>query len=393
MFRGKYYPEEDVIGWRYPGRGGAYDFHRVDAGKATGFLARSPASDIKLSSPPSLDDGWKTAEPKDVGIDVTPIEQMIRDYVLKPPSSTHDLSIHSVLIARNGKLAVEEYFHGYHRDLPHDSRSASKSVTSILAAAAMHDGIDLSWDTPAYALFDTAELLQQEPERGDITLRHLVNMNSGLDCDDRNPESAANEDYLWDHADELDFYEHTINVAVIRPPGQVAAYCSASANLAGGVIAAAAGKSLLSVIDRLVARPLEIKRYAVPHSPDGHPFMGGGIRWLARDFLKFPQLLLNDGVWNDQRILSGPDVQLMLTPAVKIDGGRDYAYLWWIADYPYRGRTIRAHFMGGNGGQIAMLVPELELSVVFNAGNYSDRVMFQIQEELIPNYILPAIRE
>ena len=108
------------------------------------------------------------------------------------------------------------------------------------------------------------------------------------------------------------------------------------------MIAAAAGKSLLSVIDRLVARPLEIKRYAVPHSPDGHPFMGGGIRWLARDFLKFPQLLLNDGVWNDQRILSGPDVQLMLTPAVKMDGGRDYAYLWWIADYPYRGRTIRA---------------------------------------------------
>ena len=393
MFRGAYYPDEGVIGLRYPGRGGAYDFHRVEAGAANGFLARTSSPEYKLSSPPLLDDDWETADPKDVGIDATPIEQMIRDHVLKPPSSTHDLSIHSVLIARNGKLAVEEYFHGYHRDLPHDSRSASKSVTSILAAAAMHDGIDLRWDTPAYPLFDTAELLQQEPERGDITLRHLVNMNTGLDCDDRNPESAANEDYLWDHADELDFYEHTINVEVLRPPGQLAAYCSASANLAGGVIAAAAGKSLLSVIDRLVARPLEIKRYAVPHSPDGHPFMGGGIRWLARDFLKFPQLLLNDGVWNDRRILSGADVQLMLTPAVKMDGGRDYAYLWWIEDYPYRGRTIRAHFMGGNGGQIAMLVPELELSVVFNAGNYSDRVMFQIQEELIPNYILPAIRE
>jgi len=393
MLRGAYYPEEDVIGLRYPGRGGAYDFHRVEAGEADGFLARGATSDFTLSSPPSLDDGWETAASKDVGIDVAPIEQMIRDHILGVPSSTHDLSIHAVLIARNGKLIVEEYFHGYHRDLPHDSRSASKSVTSILAAAAMRDGIDLTWDTAAYPLFDTTELLRREPARGDITLRHLVNMNSGLDCDDRNPESAANEDYLWDHADELDFYEHTINVAVLRPPGQVAAYCSASANLAGGVIAAAAGTSLLSVINRLVAEPLGIKRYSVPHSPDGHPFMGGGIRWLARDFLKFPQLLLDDGVWKDRRLLSETDVHLMLTPAVKLHGGRDYAFLWWIADYPYRGRTIRAHFMGGNGGQIAMLVPELDLSIVFNAGNYSDRVMFQIQEELIPNFILPAITE
>jgi hypothetical protein len=47
--------------------------------------------------------------------------------------------------------------------------------------------------------------------------------------------------------------------------------------------------------------------------------------------------------------------------------------------------------MGGNGGQIAMLVPALQLSIVFNAGNYSDRVGFRIQEDLIPNYILPAI--
>jgi hypothetical protein len=49
--------------------------------------------------------------------------------------------------------------------------------------------------------------------------------------------------------------------------------------------------------------------------------------------------------------------------------------------------------MGGNGGQIAMLVPVLQLGIVFNAGNYSDRVMFRIQEELIPEYILPSITD
>ena len=121
--------------------------------------------------------------------------------------------------------------------------------------------------------------------------------------------------------------------------------------------------------------------------------MGGGVRWLPRDFLKFPQLLLDGGTWHGRRVIDEQDAERLLTPAVKIDGGRDYGYLWWTEDYEYGDRSIRAHFMGGNGGQIGMLVPELDLSIVFNAGNYSDRVMFRIQQELIPDYILPAISD
>jgi CubicO group peptidase (beta-lactamase class C family) len=173
----------------------------------------------------------------------------------------------------------------------------------------------------------------------------------------------------------------------------VAKYCSASANLAGGAIAFAANQDLLRLLDRLVAEPMDINHYSVPISPDGHPYMGGGIRWLPRDFLKFPQLLLDGGAWNGQRVLSRENARRLSTPVVKIDDGRDYGYLWWTVDYPFRERTVRAHFMGGNGGQIAMLVPVLQLGIVFNAGNYSDRVMFRIQEELIPEYILPSITD
>lgn len=392
MFRGNFFDDEDIIGIRYPGRGGAYDFRRV-IGTDSDFFARRDGKALSLDTPPLLDDGWQTASAAEVGIDAERIAEMIEQHILPETRNTHDLSIHNVLIARHGKLVVEEYFHGHNRNFPHDSRSASKSVTAILAAATMHAGENLDWNTPVYPFFETAQLLQREPHRAEITLRHLVNMNTGLDCDDRNPESAAYEDYLWDHGDELDFYKHTMNVAVMHPPGAVAAYCSASANLAGGLIAESTGKDLLNLLDRLVAEPLDIARYSVPHSPDGHPFMGGGIRWLARDFLKFPQLLLNDGTWNGKRLVHTDDVERMLNPAVQLDGGRDYGYLWWIEDYPFRGGTVRAHFMGGNGGQVAMLIPELDLSIVFNAGNYSDRVMFRIQQELIPNYILPAISD
>ena len=393
MLQGYYYPEEEVIALRYPGRGGNYDFHRVDSDHAAGFLARLPNTERMISPPPRLDDGWNTASMADAGIDPALIREMIETEILPKPAGTSDLSIHSVLIARDGHLVVEEYFHGYHRDLPHDSRSASKSVTAILAAAVMQAGIDLSWDTPVYSLLEMHDLLEREPERRAITLQHLLNMNTGLDCDDSNPQSAANEDALWDNADTLDFYQHTLNAGVVHAPGEVAVYCSASANLAGGVIATAANRSLLQLIERFVAEPLDIQRYSVPVPPDTHPFMGGGTRWLSRDFLKFPQMILDGGRWNDRHVISRRNAKLLITPVVKINGGRDYGYLWWTIDYPFGGGSVRAHFMGGNGGQIAMLVPDLRLVIVFNAGNYSDRVGFRIQDEIIPKYILPAVKQ
>ena len=393
MLRGRYERDEDVLAFRYPGRGGAYDFHRVAPEQATGFLARPVQSGPLLAPPPPGDDGWSVALPKEVGLDERLIEKMILEHVLPAPMSTRDLSIHSVLIARHGKLVIEEYFHNHDREQRHDSRSASKSVVSVLVAALMYNDLPLSWDTPVYSTLKASELLASDPRRGDILLRHLANMNTGLDCDDRNANSAANENYLWDHADEIDFYQHTLHVDVLHKPGEHTAYCSASPNLAGAVIGAATGRSLASLIEEYVAEPLEIESYSIPHSPDGHPFMGGGIRWRARDFLKFPQLLLDGGQWKDQRILSREDVEMILTPTVKMDGGRDYGFLWWTEDYPYQGETVRAHFMGGNGGQIAMLIPELEIAMVFNAGNYSDRAGYRIQEELIPNYILPAIMD
>jgi CubicO group peptidase (beta-lactamase class C family) len=103
-------------------------------------------------------------------------------------------------------------------------------------------------------------------------------------------------------------------------------------------------------------------------------------------------LILDAGAWNGRQIIDNETATRLVTPEVKIDGGRDYGYLWWTIDYPLDSGVVRAHFMAGNGGQIAMLIPELDLAIVFNAGNYSDRVSFRIQEELIPRYILPAVR-
>jgi CubicO group peptidase (beta-lactamase class C family) len=50
-----------------------------------------------------------------------------------------------------------------------------------------------------------------------------------------------------------------------------------------------------------------------------------------------------------------------------------YGYLWWTIEYPYKGRTVRAYFASGNGGQEVLVVPELDMVIGCYGGNYADR--------------------
>jgi len=177
---------------------------------------------------------------------------------------------------------------------------------------------------------------------------------------------------------------------MIREPGELAVYCSVNPNLAGNVLSAATGEPLESLFQRLVAEPLDVRRYHLYLQPTGEPYMGGGIHWLPRDFMKLGQVILDGGTWNGRRVLSQEFAQRSVAPLYELRE-RGYGYLWWIKEYTYRGKTITAFFAGGNGGQVVIGVPELDLVVTFLAGNYSDRVSFRIQEEFFPEYILPAV--
>ena len=71
-----------------------------------------------------------------------------------------------------------------------------------------------------------------------------------------------------------------------------------------------------------------------------------------------------------------------------------YGYLWWDIEYPYKNRKLRAFFAGGNGGQVVMVIPELDLVIATYGGNYSSPESgCCMQQELTPNQILPAVRE
>jgi CubicO group peptidase (beta-lactamase class C family) len=174
-------------------------------------------------------------------------------------------------------------------------------------------------------------------------------------------------------------------------PGAQIVYCSAEANLAAGMLERVAGEPLPEMFERLVARPLHMGRYHLFLTPTGTAYGGGGHHFLPRDLLKLAQLMVNDGRWEGRPILSPEWVQKSGAALRDLTPTQTYGYFWNSVEYPYRGRKLHAYFAGGNGGQIFMGIPELQLVIGFTGGNYADPVLFRAQREFVPQDILPAL--
>ena len=390
LARGSYDPDEKVITLAL--RGGTYDFTR--AGDDSDFYPRGKQPDsYSYAPPPALDDGWPVGTLDDAEVSRAGIENLVQRLLDMPMDSPDALQIHALLLARRGKLVLEEYFHGFHRDQLHNTRSAGKSFVMAAIGAAMQAGTPLRLDSPVYQVMNGGAMpAGLEPKKRALTLEHLLTMSAGWYCDDSDDKAPGNEETIDNQRQEPDWYRYTLAVPMATPPGERAVYCSCQPNVALGMLGRAAGESAVTAFDRWVAEPLRIRRYAWPLDPARNPYGGGGVAVTARDFLKLGQLMLDGGRWEGRQILRPELVRAAMSPQYHFRNIL-YGYLWWIEDVPYKDRTVRIVSARGNGGQWVAVVPELQLVVVTMAGNYSSRVQLTYTNNLVPRSILPAVRE
>jgi CubicO group peptidase (beta-lactamase class C family) len=389
---GRYDPENRSFTLAFPSRGGTYDFardgddsHFYPRGRNPGRYAYRP--------PPPRGDGWPTGTLAEAGIDRAAIERLVQAIAETPMDSPDAPQIHALLVARHGRLVLEEYFHGYSRDRLHDTRSAAKSLTAVALGAAIRAGAPLSLSSPVYRVMNRGRFPEDVDARKRVmTLEHLLTMSSGFYCDDTDEAAPGNEEVIDNQTEEPDWYRYTLRVPLATAPGEKSVYCSASPNLALGMLGAATGETVLRSFDRYVAGPMGIEPYAWPLDPAGQPYGGGGVRLLPRDFLKLGQLMLNGGTWAGRRILDPGFVAAASAPQYRLRNVA-YGYLWWVEDYPYKDRTVRSFSARGAGGQVVVVIPELDLVVATMAGNYISRIQITYTGALVPRFILPAVRE
>jgi CubicO group peptidase (beta-lactamase class C family) len=358
--------------------------------------------------PAETGDGWRTARGAAVGIDEAALARAVQRIIDGDPFARQPSLIHSILVARRGRLVLEEYFFGHDRDSVHDTRSASKTFSSVLLGAAMRQGFEISPQSHIMtALAARGPFANPDPRKAEITLAHLMTHTSGLDCNDYDENSRGHEDTMSSQADQPDWWKYTLDLPMVHDPGVRYAYCSAGINLVSGALTAATQTWLPEFFDRSIARPLQFGRYYWMLSPDGEGFLGGGAFMRPRDLLKLGQVFLDAGVWRGRRIVDGAWVTQSSRPYIRITpqttgldeedfsnmyGGGADGYAWHAWSVTAGGRTYNGYTASGNGGQLLVVLPELEMTFVFTGGNYRQGgIWTRWPQEIVADEIIAAM--
>ena len=374
-------------------------FSRRARENALGFYPRSSTSEYVYRAPIAEDDGWQVGSLSDVGLDQRRISELVQKILNASPSLSNPVNIHSLLIARHGKLVLEEYFYGYHDRRAHDMRSASKTYTSVLVGIAADRNPKFGPDTLVYSVFKKYEpFANWDQRKAKMKVRDLLQMTTGFYCDDSDDSAPGSEDNVQRQTQQPDWTKYTLDLPMAGDPGgDMAVYCSMDTNLALGAVREVTGQWIPDFFGTYFARPLQITSYFMNLMPTGEAYGGGGLQLRPRDELKLGQLYLSGGVWNGRRVVGERWVRESLflrahfQRRMDIDVNHGYGYAWHTRPLQVEGRVVRDYYAGGNGGQLVIVVPDLDLTVAINGGDYGEgRKFFRWELELLPQYILAA---
>jgi CubicO group peptidase (beta-lactamase class C family) len=309
--------------------------------------------------PDMFDDGLEVSSLQEEGLQDGLISDLVRSVLDGQYFPTHN-----ILILRNGKLVLEEYFFARHQDRLHDYQSCTKSVTSILAGIAIDQNHIKGLDQLVYTFFPERKGLRWIDEKHEITLQHILTMTAALDWNEDLPYTDPHNDNTAMN-DSEDWIGYVLDKGIAGKPGEKFMYTSGLSILLGGII-----------------------NYFWFAASDGTRHTGGGLSLRPRDAAKIGLLMLNNGRWNGVQIVSENWVRESTARQTKLDD-YGYGYQWHLRALKFRDGTIDAICAMGYGGQFIFILPALDMVVIVNAGAYSgDSKSF----EKLENYILPAVK-
>jgi len=346
-----------------------------------------------LAAPADLGDGWAVGPVESQGLDGRRMELLDHDI-----RSGRSAEIDALLVARNGVLVYEGYFHPATAvDTFHQLNSVTKSVTSILVGVTARQGLLDGYDQSLESLFpELADIFAQDAAKRSLTLRHVLTMSTGLAWDGLEEGNREQDGFYVRRAPDAARY--VLDKPLEAEPGTRFLYSDGSSLLLAAVLRNVSGMEADAFARTELFDPLGIGPTMWQHIDDGLVEAGGGLFMRGRDLLKLGQLYLQRGMWNGRQIVTGEWVDASLRPWTETDWPTSrYGFQWWMYPWsPSGGSGERFGLIAGSGygGQKLFIVPGLDLVAVFfgcTTEGYDCGISDTVPETVMYNYILPAV--
>lgn len=297
--------------------------------------------------------------------------------------------ITSIVVIKNQKLLLEEYFNGADRTTLHDTRSVGKSFASTLLGIAIEDKYIKDENQTLHTFYTLKNFKNYSAEKETVTIKDLLMMRSGIDGDDSNPDSPGNEENMYPTPNWLQF-------ALDQPMNKEStndkkwSYYTAGVIILGDIINKKVPDGLEKYAHKNLFAPLGIQNYQWEYTPQKVANTAGGLRMCSLDYAKYGQLYKNNGVWNKNQILPKKWVQTSLAPQIGLPHTKDefYGYLFWNKKYTINNISYEVSYCSGNGGNKIFIFKDLPLVIVITAIAYNKP---NEVDKIMKEYLLPAI--
>lgn len=292
--------------------------------------------------------------------------------VIRLINSNTSKDFRGLVVIKDNKLVVEEYFNTYWRATVHDIRSAGKSVTALLLGIAIDKGLVKSTEQSIYDFFPSPEFVRPAKDRHqDIKIKHLLAMSSGLSADDNDDNSPGGTGNWLTNDNWVNF---AIALPMLFTPGEKYVYNDVCPMLVGAIIEEASGKKLSEFARENLFTPLGIKEYYWYTAPNGRTGPMGNLYIAALDFAKLGQLVINKGQWQGNKIVSATWIDAIAKKQFDISKddpfANGYGYFWFLTTKEANGKKYDCIYASGNGGNLLFVVPGEKLVVSLISSAY-----------------------
>ena len=330
-----------------------------------------------LSMAPPPGDADKIAWPDGDLVDEHPLPQSIDKVALQNASdwafereSAEQVTL-SLIVLQHGKIIHERYAPGVTMETRTRTWSTAKSIAVTLIGELVEQQ-RMALDKPVNLPWLPKLAADEADPRNRITLRHLLNMSSGLyPVDSFGMEYATGSGLAyWAGASSV---RGALNRGAVRDPGTFWDYENYDTLLAVYAMKLALGneKAYREFPRRALLDKIGMRNTLVSTDRFGDFIFSSQVYTNARDLARFGLLYAQNGKWGRQQLLSPQWIDFVRTPApATAHTGNFYGGQWWLVPDSRSDVPADAYSTAGNRGQYVIVVPSHDMVIVRRGLDY-----------------------